>query len=78
MRNRAIAIAGFLLAALTLGEPFSSAAQTPETHDQVVNHSHQREKKLAGKGGWAGVGLAASHAAGPGGSAAVRRSTAKI
>jgi hypothetical protein len=53
MKHRAIAIAGCLLAALTLGEPFPSAAQTQETHNQVVNHSHEREKKLARKGGWA-------------------------
>jgi hypothetical protein len=71
MKNNAIAIAGFLLATLMLGEPFSSAAQTPQTHDQVAKNPHERQKKLARKGGWAGAGLAAATVAGPAGSAAV-------
>jgi len=71
MKNRAIATAGFMLTALMLGEPFSSAAQTPETDNQAVKHPHETQKKLARKGGWAGAGLAAATAAGPAGGAAV-------
>ena len=38
---------------------------------RVVNHNHQRRKKLTRQGGWAAAGFAAGQAAGPAGSAAV-------
>jgi hypothetical protein len=69
-------MAGFMLAAHMLGVSFSTPAQTPQTHHpaaghRVVKERHPRRKKLLKQGGWAGAGLAAGHAAGPAGSAAV-------
>jgi hypothetical protein len=40
-------------------------------NQHVVTHSHQRRKKIVHQGSWAAAGIAAGHAAGPAGSAAV-------
>ena len=71
-----------LCAVLILDTPIPASAQTPQGSHPVVkrrvvkrrvvrrNHD-QRRKKIVRQGGWAAAGLAAGHAAGPAGSAAV-------
>jgi hypothetical protein len=71
MKNAIIGLAGFLLVAPILSEPFSTSAQAAQARHQVVKHRHPQRKKLAREGGWAGAGFAAGRAAGPAGSAAV-------
>lgn len=67
------AIFVLLLSLCGAGWTAANAAQAPEdspAHHQVA-HRHKKKETLKQKAGWAGAGAAASHFAGPVGSAAV-------
>ena len=69
--KKSVGIAGFLLAVLIWSAPFSAAASRTYYGFTKHHYHHQHRKKILKAGGWAGAGLAAGHAVGPAGSAAV-------
>jgi hypothetical protein len=67
-----MATASCLLAVFVLSAPLSAPAASKQSHVATKHrHHHHRRKKILKEGGWAGAGLAAGHAVGPAGSAAV-------
>ena len=79
MSHKNFVLTAILLCSMLIGGiPISTASETSSGNHyvvkynrRVVKHSGQRRKKVLRQGGWAAAGIAAGHAAGPAGSAAV-------